>query len=362
MKGIYTKNDDANPITGPDDSKLLFLESLKTYIDIWHASCSSGKLTNETYIAFTHTLNTVVELCKYIFDKYNWSYILTSKLQTDGLESRFGAYRRLSGCTYNVSVEQILESERKLKVLGLLKLKSTKLGEFTLRHFAVKVNSNIKGKINENLDKLEPALEELAYVPITNEDLKVLFCIASYTSYKVLEKLRKIRKCSQCAEMLQSENEILLQFESWELLSYFNQINRGGLKCPSSIMISLCYDIYKLFRVLISSTYEADFLKLENQRDAVMTLGIELSENSISNLEDVCKSGILLKTVVKKCVKILSNIFINNYVKVLNDKNISKELAKKLENQKRKRSELPNQDAGLGTKMTKRKEMKLNSK
>ena len=93
-----------------------------------------------------------------------------------------------------------------------------------------------------------------------------------------------------------------------------------------------------------------------------MTLGIELSENSISNLEDVCKCGILLKTVVKKCVKILSNIFINNYVKVLNDKNISKELAKKLENQKRKRSELPNQDAGLGTKMTKRKEMKLNSK
>lgn len=184
MKGKYTKDDDANPITGPNDSKLLFLESLKTYVDIWHASDSHGKLTNETYIAFSHTLAAVVQLCKYIFNRYNWSYILTAKLQTDALEARFGAYRRLSGCTYNVSVEQILESERKLKVIGLLKLRSTKHGEFTLNDFAAKVNSNIKDTTNE---KLESALEELASIPIMDEDLKVLFCMPATLAAKYLK-------------------------------------------------------------------------------------------------------------------------------------------------------------------------------
>ncbi|PSN37131.1 hypothetical protein C0J52_26635 [Blattella germanica] len=62
------------------------------------------------------------------------------------------------------------------------------------------------------------------------------------------------------------------------------------------------------------------------------------------------------------CQSTMSNIFINNYVKLLNEKNISKEIARKLESQNRKRCQLPSQDAGLGTKMTKRKEVKLSSK
>lgn len=201
MKGRYTSDDNASPITGPTDSKLLFLENLKTYVDTWHALPTQGKLTNETYTAFSHTLATTVQLCRYIFNTYNWSYILTAKLHTDALEARFGAYRRLSGCTYNVSVEQILESERKLKVISLLKLRSTKHGEFTLNDFAVKVNYSIKHKAYENLGKLEPALEELGNIPMMDEDLKVVVCIASYTSRTVLEKLKKVenvqvvRKC-----------------------------------------------------------------------------------------------------------------------------------------------------------------------
>lgn len=55
MKGKYTRNDDASPICGPDDDKLLFLENLKIYFDIWFMSHTQGKLSNETYTALTHT-------------------------------------------------------------------------------------------------------------------------------------------------------------------------------------------------------------------------------------------------------------------------------------------------------------------
>lgn len=320
------------------------------------------KLTNETYIAFRHTLGTVVKLCKYIFNKYKLSYILTAKLQTDSLESRFGAYRRLSGCTYNVSVEQILESERKLKLLGLLNIKSTKLGEFTLSDFAVKVHSHIKKAITENLDNLEPALDELDFITITDETLKILLCVASYTSTKVIENRRKGgTSCPQRTEMLQSKEEILVQCEQEETLAYFKQLNRGGLKCPSPMIISLSCNMFKLFQVFISSTYESKFLKLENQRDAVLMLGLELSGNSI-NSDEACICGVLLKTIIKKCVKVLSNIFINNYVKVLNEKNATKELARKLESRKRKNCKKGNEEKGLGTKIVQRKVSKLSSK
>jgi hypothetical protein len=53
--------------------------------------------------------------------------VLLGQFQTDVLERRFDQYRKLSGCNYNVSVKQIIDSEKKLKVTSLLRLNSTKI-------------------------------------------------------------------------------------------------------------------------------------------------------------------------------------------------------------------------------------------
>lgn len=57
----------------------------------------------------------------------------------DLIEWGLGGYRRLSGYNYHVSVEQVLESERKLKMLGVLKLKAASVGEFSIHTFCDKV-------------------------------------------------------------------------------------------------------------------------------------------------------------------------------------------------------------------------------
>ncbi len=49
------------------------------------------------------------------------SWILLGKFQSDSLESRFGWYRQLSGANYFISPKQLLESERKIKALSLIK-------------------------------------------------------------------------------------------------------------------------------------------------------------------------------------------------------------------------------------------------
>lgn len=353
MKGTYNRNADAHPINGPDDAKLMFLENLKTYIDIWHTSNTDGRLSNETFLAFTHTLTAVVELCKYIFSKYKWPYILTAKLQTDSLESRFGAYRRLSGCTYNVSVEQVLESERRLKVLSFLKLTSAKVGEFTLKDLTT---TFIQEKVAENLDKLQSALDETDCISIPIETQKIIVCIASYTSMKVVEKLGRNKKCTDCKQMLQTDEDMDLDCNRERLFTYFRELNRGGLKYPSSFLMCLCCDVYRLMQVLISNRYEQEFLNLKNQRDAVVTLSVQFFLNSVSNIDDSCSCGVRLVKIVKKCVKVFANIFINNYTQVLNDKNVSKELARKLGNRKRRQA-----SKELAMKVKKRKELKFST-
>ena len=52
------------------------------------------------------------------------SYVLLGKFQTDNLESRFGIYRQMCGTNSNASVRQVLEAERKLKIVEVLKIKS----------------------------------------------------------------------------------------------------------------------------------------------------------------------------------------------------------------------------------------------
>jgi hypothetical protein len=45
---------------------------------------------------------------------------MLGSFQTDVLERRFGKYRRMSGCNYNVSVQQIIVSEKKIKINSLI--------------------------------------------------------------------------------------------------------------------------------------------------------------------------------------------------------------------------------------------------
>ena len=49
-------------------------------------------------------------------------YILPGKFQTDYLEARFGQYQQLSGNQYNISIDQIFECEKKLRMLSVLKI------------------------------------------------------------------------------------------------------------------------------------------------------------------------------------------------------------------------------------------------
>ena len=73
-------------------------------------------------------------------------YILLDKFQTDNLESRFGLYRQLSGSNYLVSVKEVMQSEMKLKIRGLLRLFTGTRGVVSVKEFVCSFSDIEKGK------------------------------------------------------------------------------------------------------------------------------------------------------------------------------------------------------------------------
>jgi hypothetical protein len=83
---------------------------------------------------------------------------LLNRFQSDDLEARFGQYRQMSGANYHISVTQVLESERKLKMISLLNLKSAKNGVFHLKEFLDTCGEDVDYNHSDNIELFEDAL------------------------------------------------------------------------------------------------------------------------------------------------------------------------------------------------------------
>ncbi|GFV53760.1 transposable element P transposase [Trichonephila clavipes] len=102
-----------------DDDRLTFFSKFVQWLDCWKnlkQNKREGCLSEETFFALRHTVNTIPELIKYLLTEQNFKYVLTGKFQTDRLEARFGQYRQMSGANYHVTVQEILQSENKLRI------------------------------------------------------------------------------------------------------------------------------------------------------------------------------------------------------------------------------------------------------
>ena len=59
---------------------------------------------------------------------------MLGKFQRDSLEARFGQYRQLAGGKYDVSLRQVFECEKKIRILSVLQL-TLKNEKITLTDF-----------------------------------------------------------------------------------------------------------------------------------------------------------------------------------------------------------------------------------
>lgn len=104
----------------------MITRTIKKFVDWLYAwkemerNLHVGGLTKDTFQASICSTEGLIRL---IFDSILSTTIecfLCGMFQTDDLEKRFGRYRGLSGYNYNVSVRQIMESEKKLRIRTLI--------------------------------------------------------------------------------------------------------------------------------------------------------------------------------------------------------------------------------------------------
>nr|XP_040566474.1 uncharacterized protein LOC121116300 [Lepeophtheirus salmonis] len=119
----------------------LFLRDFVDFLIEWQNSKAPG-LTTEIFLAIKQTCLAAADLAEYLLLDEDFSYVLLGMFQSDPIERRFGYYIQLSGGIYYISTRKILQAEKKIHILSLVK-------------FSDKTTSEIKALLGEELVKAE---------------------------------------------------------------------------------------------------------------------------------------------------------------------------------------------------------------
>ena len=210
-------------------------------------------MTNQTALALAQTTSSLPDLARYLVQECGFDYFLTGQAQSDDIEKRFGIYRQLSGTNFFISERQLLESEKKIRILNLLKFSKLSAAEIQSEFEQTEENKTTNVTIEATL--LLDILEDKDYKTNKTEpgDARAAFYVAGYLSRRIGKNL----KCISCKNMCIQEGDLELQFHESEDLSkeemqvkqeFLQLMDRGGLVKPIQ---TLCiFHVYKLFLFL----------------------------------------------------------------------------------------------------------------
>ncbi|KAH7985005.1 hypothetical protein HPB49_026654 [Dermacentor silvarum] len=240
-KGIRLRDELQSPITSVTSPQVQFLLSVVKWLDLWQSlKFDTGILTRETHSALRLTTDTLVKVTKYCLEEMHFDYELLGKFQTDCLEERFGKYRQLAGAQYHISIRQVYESERKLRLQNILELP-----EMETATAAVAVNDDVLDKFDidvadDDYQKKAPNLHATTYV-------------AGYCAHAAFKKL----SCMSCKGNLMLEDNI-------EVEDYVQELHKKVLE--------LCA-VYETFLKAFAQVEESVPPAFSTQADQTVTKG-----------------------------------------------------------------------------------------
>lgn len=317
-KGIRLNNRLQQPLTNKTlDERKMFLTDFLVWLEQWKTiNAKSGKLSPQTFTALRHTTQGIIQLAEYCIKELNWDYILPGKFQTDVLESRFGQYRQLAGGQYHISVRQVFEIEKKIRLLSSI--------ELPIDHTRRIVVRDIPGDtsvVDHNYCCSSPIVRFSGELEVTQTDLDdatpsiaLLTYIAGYCCFSLLKRLN----CETCKQFLLRDDVLIPQLDC-----VITNLSRGSLKYPTETPVLLVTYTYVMLKKLLKPENEKTFLSLSNHRHFVTECVLEATlatENCLDTTDcDVHATVFVYRNIIWKCV----NVLLNNYCTFKNS-NISK--------------------------------------
>ena len=256
LLGNFKRNKMIYPFESTADERLEFLRKFLLWLEKWKTSKKQG-LTTDTHAALYQCTSVIIQVIEYSLEILKIDYVLPGKLQPDNLEKRFSCYRQLSGGNYNISVNQILEVEKKLRIKGFLGLKSAKYGQIKFS-----LDNNEEAEMDDfisdhdldfNLDQFDTSFN-FNDITINNADTSSILYIAGYTAYKLKANI----SCHICLSKIVSSDELGDE--------YFMQLDRGALIVPTKEVVAIAEYMICVVTMLISKEYETKFLQHGHQK------------------------------------------------------------------------------------------------
>lgn len=249
-KGSRKRDFSMEPVRTSWDWQLQYLKDVAHFFTQWELSGQPG-LTHETFQAVQHTCLAVAECAVYLLEVKGFDVVLLGHLQSDPIESRFGWLRQMSGANYYISTKQVVDSDRKIRAVSLLKFSGVSLAEIdaAIQHGKTKTGSGYSEE-----DKVaDDIADQLTYdhLPETS-DMNIIYYVAGYIARSVF----RTTKCTSCKEALSEEGtadvmECDAEHLPYSATTFFDTVNRGGLKKPTDFTFQLtchCWTVYQEIR------------------------------------------------------------------------------------------------------------------
>jgi hypothetical protein len=296
QKGFHKRNFSMNPIFSIHDWQIQFLRNIAKWLNNWQISKNPG-LSRETFLALRHSCLATADLVEHLLNRKIFHYVLTGNFQSDPIESRFGWYRQLSGGNYFISVRQILENEKKIRILSLLKFTQINISEFP---FEEEITSS---KCEENIEELYSDVSELPILfNLDVTDMNAIVYVAGYISHSICNRM----KCENCSHLLKHRECLphpAFPEDVHNFSTFANMIDRGGLTRPSDFVFCVSNVCFSCFEHLKQCFLER-FLTFTNCRQVFVQVVLRkiTDDDSLSQLlllESPCNHSV---TFLIKCV------------------------------------------------------------
>jgi len=300
-KGKHKRNYTMDPIRSSQDWKLYFLSEFAEFLQRWERSRQPG-LTRETFLALRQTCLALRECATYLLLQRGFNYVLLGNLQSDAIESRFGWLRQLSGANYYISTRQVLESNRKIRAVSLVKFSG-----FTLTEIDDAIQSYCQSSSSSSGQSCDGTtadamVESLTYQTWPSASDANIIC---YVSGAIARSIVRSTKCDDCREVLINPSDHLEPLELDEALNYkastfLDSINRGGLSRPSDFTFMSTVHCWRVYDEIKSTADLKDkLLSATNQRSLFVKVIERATENGQLLVDDnFCTKGHDLKELI----------------------------------------------------------------
>jgi len=305
-KGKYKRDMTMDPVRSSMDWKLTFLKDFADFLQRWEDSRKPG-LTRETFLALRHTCLALADCGSYMLDRLGFNYVLLGHLQSDAIESRFGWLRQLSGANYFISTRQVLEGDRKIRALSLVKY-----SQLSLEDVDNAIHAEDSSPSDTTIaDSIAEALQ--CQKSPSASDTSTIY----YVSGAVARSVIRTTKCQHCRQELiddSSPDPTVVEPDLAAASTFLDSIDRGGLSRPSDYTFLLSVHCWQVFEeIKTNETLKAKFLGAASQRSLFVQIMDRVSDSQFA-VENYCLKGHCLKSFIAQR---LFNCFAKNLVKEL---------------------------------------------